>query len=90
MPTTIAVADGSNEIERHAASDAVAVQDAVKLVAIVGAWQRLRGAGVRQTPFGHPRKFRRWRSLAGDFTIIRTRCQNGMCRFALLAKLANT
>lgn len=40
MPTTTAVADGKTEIERHAASDAVAVQDAVNLTAIVGAWHR--------------------------------------------------
>ena len=40
MPTVTAVADGSNEVERKAASDAVAVQDAVNLTAIVGAWHR--------------------------------------------------
>lgn len=40
MPTTTAVADGTNEVERSAASDAVAVQDAVNLTAIVGAWHR--------------------------------------------------
>lgn len=40
MPAITAVADGTNEAERNAASDAVAVQDAVNLVAIVGAWHR--------------------------------------------------
>ena len=40
MPTLTAVADGSNEVERKAASDAVRVQDAVNLTAIVGAWHR--------------------------------------------------
>lgn len=40
MTTTTAIADGTNEVERHAASDAVAVQDAVNLTAIVGAWHR--------------------------------------------------
>jgi len=40
MPTVTAVADGTNEVEQRAASDAVAVQDAVNLVAIVNAWQR--------------------------------------------------
>ena len=40
MPTITAVANGNNEVEHHAASDAVAVQDAVNLVAIVGAWHR--------------------------------------------------
>ena len=40
MPTSTAVADGSNEVERKAASDAVQVQDAVNLTAIVGAWHR--------------------------------------------------
>ena len=40
MPTITAIADGSNEVERNAASDAVAVQDAVNLTAIVGAWHR--------------------------------------------------
>lgn len=40
MPTVTAVADGTNEVERSAASDAVAVQNAVNLTAIVGAWHR--------------------------------------------------
>lgn len=40
MPTHTAVANGTNEVERNAASDAVAVQDAVNLVAVVGAWHR--------------------------------------------------
>ena len=40
MPTVTAIADGNNEVERNAASDAIAVQDAVNLVAIVGAWHR--------------------------------------------------
>ena len=40
MSTTSAVADGSNEVERKAAADAVQVQDAVNLTAIVGAWHR--------------------------------------------------
>ena len=40
MPTTSAVADGSNEVERKAAADAVQVQDAVNIVAIVGAFHR--------------------------------------------------
>lgn len=50
MPTTTAIADGNNEVERNAASDAVAVQDAVNLVAIVGAWHRhllaMHGVGI--------------------------------------------
>ena len=40
MPTLTAVADGSNEVERKAAADAVQVQDAVNLTAIVGAFHR--------------------------------------------------
>lgn len=40
MPTVTAVADGTNEVERNAASDAVAIQNAVNLTAIVGAWHR--------------------------------------------------
>ena len=40
MSTTSAVADGSNKVERKAASDAVQVQDAVNLTAIVGAFHR--------------------------------------------------
>lgn len=38
MLTTNAIANGANEVERNAAVDAVAVQDAVNLFAIVGAW----------------------------------------------------
>jgi len=38
MSTT--TADGSNEVERKAASDANAVQDGVNIVAIVGAFHR--------------------------------------------------
>ena len=40
MSSAIAVADGSNEVQRKAAADAKAVQDAVNLTAIVGAWHR--------------------------------------------------
>ncbi|MCH7685322.1 MAG: hypothetical protein IH899_01340 [Planctomycetes bacterium] len=40
MSTTTAIADGSNEVERKAATDAVQVQDAVNLTAIVGAFHR--------------------------------------------------
>jgi hypothetical protein len=40
MSNATAIADGSNEVERKAASDAVQVQDAVNLTAIVGAWHR--------------------------------------------------
>jgi len=40
MPTITAIADGSNHVERKAAADAVAVQDAMNLTAIVGAWHR--------------------------------------------------
>ena len=40
MPTLTAIADGSNEVERKAAADAVQVQDGVNIVAIVGAWHR--------------------------------------------------
>lgn len=40
MPITTAVADGTNEVESNAARDAMAVQDAVNLVAIVGALHR--------------------------------------------------
>ena len=40
MSTTSAIADGSNEVERKAAADAVQVQDAVNLTAIVGAFHR--------------------------------------------------
>ena len=40
MSTLTAVADGSNEVERKAAADAVQVQDAVNLTAIVGAFHR--------------------------------------------------
>lgn len=40
MQTITAVADGTNEVEQHAARDAVAVQNAVNLTAIVGAWHR--------------------------------------------------
>ena len=40
MPTITAVADGRNEVQRKAAADAVQVQDAVNLTAIVGAFHR--------------------------------------------------
>ena len=40
MSTSTAIADGSNEVERKAAADAVQVQDAVNLTAIVGAFHR--------------------------------------------------
>ena len=40
MPTLTAVADGRNEVQRKAAADAVQVQDAVNLTAIVGAFHR--------------------------------------------------
>ena len=40
MSTATAVADGTKEVERKAASDAVQVQDAVNLTAIVGAFHR--------------------------------------------------
>ena len=40
MSTATAVADGSNEVERKAAADAVQVQDAVNLTAIIGVWHR--------------------------------------------------
>ena len=40
MSNATAIADGTKEVERKAASDAVQVQDAVNLTAIVGAWQR--------------------------------------------------
>ena len=48
MPT--AIANGSNEAERKAASDANEVQDGVNIIAIVGAFHRhliaIRDAGV--------------------------------------------
>ena len=40
MSNATAVADGSNEVERRAVSDANAVQDGVNIVAIVGAFHR--------------------------------------------------
>ena len=40
MQAITAVADGANEVEQHAARDAVAIQNAVNLTAIVGAWHR--------------------------------------------------
>ncbi|WP_442508345.1 hypothetical protein SH528x_007314 [Novipirellula sp. SH528] len=40
MQTTIAIADGSNEVQQRAASDANAVQSAVNLTAVVGCWHR--------------------------------------------------
>ena len=40
MSTATAVADGTKEVERKAASDANAVQDGVNIVAIVGAFHR--------------------------------------------------
>jgi hypothetical protein len=50
MPTRSAVASGAVEAQRRAASDAVAVQDAVNLVAVVGCFHRhlvvLHDAGV--------------------------------------------
>jgi len=59
MSTATAVADGSNEVERNAASDAVQVQDAVNLTAIVGAWNRhllaMHRAGIcGDTLINHP------------------------------------
>jgi len=38
MPKTMALANGSNEVESSAAVDANAVQDACNIVAIVGCW----------------------------------------------------
>jgi hypothetical protein len=50
MPTRSAVASGAVEIQRRAASDAVNVQDAVNIVAVVGCFHRhllaLHAAGV--------------------------------------------
>ena len=40
MPTTAAIAHGSNDVEQKAAKDANEVQDACNLVAIVGCWHR--------------------------------------------------
>ena len=40
MPTTTAIANGSNEAERNAALDANEVQSACNLVAIVGCWHQ--------------------------------------------------
>ena len=40
MPKTTAIANGANEVEQKAASDANEVQDACNLVAIVGCWHR--------------------------------------------------
>ena len=59
MSTATAVADGSNEVERKAASDAVQVQDGVNIVAIVGAFHRhllaLHRAGIcGDTLINHP------------------------------------
>ena len=49
--STTSIANGSDEIQRKAASDANAVQDGVNIVAIVGAFHRhllaLHGSGVR-------------------------------------------
>jgi len=49
--STTAIANGSDEIQRKAASDANAVQDGVNIVAIVGAFHRrllaLHGGGIR-------------------------------------------
>lgn len=50
MPTRSAVASGAVEAQRRAAADAVAVQDAVNLVAVIGCFHRhliaLHDAGV--------------------------------------------
>ena len=40
MPTRSAIASGTLDAQRHAASDAVAVQDAVNIVAVVGCFHR--------------------------------------------------
>lgn len=40
MKTRLAVANGSNDVERKAARDANTVQDAVNLIAIVGVFHR--------------------------------------------------
>jgi len=40
MPTRSAVASGAVEVQRKAAADAVAVQDAVNIVAVVGCFHR--------------------------------------------------
>ncbi len=40
MSNATAVADGRNDVQRKAAADAVQVQDAVNLTAIIGAWHR--------------------------------------------------
>jgi hypothetical protein len=40
MPTRSAVASGAAEVQRKAAADAVAVQDAVNIVAVVGCLHR--------------------------------------------------
>lgn len=50
MPNRSAVASGAAEAQRHAASDAIAVQNAVNLVAVVGCFHRhllaLHDAGI--------------------------------------------
>jgi hypothetical protein len=40
MPIRSAVACGADDVQRRAASDAVAVQDAVNLIAVVGCFHR--------------------------------------------------
>lgn len=71
-----AVADGSNEIQRKAASDADAVQCGVNIVAIVGSFHRhllaLQQSGVRgEELFNHP--------VALSFTSK----LNSLCRMTL-------
>lgn len=79
--TQTAIANGSDEMQRKAASDANAVQDGVNIVAIVGSFHRhlltLHGSGVRGDDLiNHP--------VALSFTSK----LNSLCRMTACRELA--
>lgn len=81
MPIRSAVASGAEEVQRCAASDTVAAQDAVNLVAVVGCFHRhllaLHNAGVYGDDLiNHP--------VALAFTSK----LNSLCRMTLSRELA--
>ena len=76
-----ATADGNNEVERKAASDANAVQDGVNLVAIVGAFHRHLLAMHRAGTYGDD-------LINHPVSLAFTSKLNSLCRMTLEREVA--